>query len=200
MKKRKRTEKSKYKHESTGEHCTAAAYVAEIMCKRNAENRNEGSLPYKFWNTKKWKWTYQRQVIAANKMIEQFGERALVRAVNSPEFNGIFSLNHPKCYGIIKRYSPYKKKRQRMESNKTINYFITRYNKETSFCVTTKSTTVNRSTDPQARLTAFSSRQPRAAHTAAHSVFPTGVKNSRYGQLRISNVTWILHEESMVKR
>jgi hypothetical protein len=104
MKKRKRTEKSKYKHESTGEHCTAAAYVAEIMCKRNAENRNEGSLPYKFWNTKKWKWTYQRQVIAANKMIEQFGERALVRAVNSPEFNGIFSLNHPKCSSIIRRY------------------------------------------------------------------------------------------------
>lgn len=104
MKKRKRTEKSKYKHESTGEYCTCSAYVAEIMCKKNAENRNEGSLPYKFWNTKKWKWTYQRQVIAANKMIEQFGERALVRAVNSKEFNSIFSLNHPKCYGIIRRY------------------------------------------------------------------------------------------------
>ena len=104
MKKKKRTEKSKYKHESTGEYCTAAAYVAEIMCKRNAENRNEGSLPYKFWNTKKWKWTYQRQVIAANKLIEKFGERALVRAIQDPEFNRIFSLNHPKCSSIIRRY------------------------------------------------------------------------------------------------
>lgn len=104
MKKRKRTNKSKYVHESTGEYCTCAAYVAEIMCKRNAENKNEGSLPYKFWNTGKWKWTYQRQVQAANKMLEKFSEKALVRAVNSPEFNRIFSLNHPKCVGIIRRY------------------------------------------------------------------------------------------------
>ncbi len=104
MKKRKRSEKSKYTHESTGEYCTCAAYVAEIMCKRNAENRNEGSLPYKFWSTSKWKWTYQKQVIAANKMIEKFGEKALVKAVNSPEFNRIFSLNHPKCSSIINRY------------------------------------------------------------------------------------------------
>ena len=104
MKKRKRTEKSKYKHESTGEYCTCAAYVAEIMCKRNAENKNEGSLPYKFWNTGKWKWTYQRQVIAANSAIEKFGERAVVRAVNSPEFNRIFSLNDPKCSSIFRRY------------------------------------------------------------------------------------------------
>ncbi len=27
-----------------------------------------------------------------------------IKAVNSKEFNSIFSLNHPKCYGIIKRY------------------------------------------------------------------------------------------------
>ena len=52
IEKRKRTDKSKYKHESTGDHCTCAAYVAEIMCRKNAENKNEGSLPYKFWNKK----------------------------------------------------------------------------------------------------------------------------------------------------
>jgi hypothetical protein len=74
------------------------------MCKRNAENKNEGSLPYKFWNTQKWRWTYQRQVIAANNAIEKFGERAVVRAISSPEFNRIFSLNHPKCYSIFRRY------------------------------------------------------------------------------------------------
>ena len=31
MKKRKRTHKSKYKHETTGDHCTCAAYIAEII-------------------------------------------------------------------------------------------------------------------------------------------------------------------------
>ena len=43
---RKRTEKSKYKHQSTGEHCTCAAYIAEIMCMKYAQFKNKGSLPY----------------------------------------------------------------------------------------------------------------------------------------------------------
>ena len=104
MKKRKRTEKSKYRHETTGDHCTCAAYVAEIMCMRNAENKNQGSLPYKFWNKKPWNWTFQRQLIAANKLIKQFSESALVKSIQSKEFKGIFSLNHPKCIGVISKY------------------------------------------------------------------------------------------------
>jgi hypothetical protein len=104
VKKRKRTEKSRYKHESTGDHCTCAAYVAEIMCKRNAENKNQGSLPYKFWNRKPWNWTFKRQLYVANKLIKEFGERPVVRAINAPEFKKIFSLNHPSAKKIIKRY------------------------------------------------------------------------------------------------
>ena len=104
--KRKRTDKSRYKHESTGDYCTCAAYVAEIMCKKNAENKNEGSLPYKFWSKKPWDWTFKRQLIAANKMLKDhnFLEEALVKAVLSNEFKRIFSLNHPKAAGIIKNY------------------------------------------------------------------------------------------------
>ncbi len=104
MKKRKRTEKSRYKHETTGDHCTCAAYVAEIMCIRNAENKNEGSLPYKFWNRKPWDWTFQRQLISANKILKEYSETALVKAIHSSEFRGIFSLNHPKVVGVIKKY------------------------------------------------------------------------------------------------
>ena len=105
-KKRKRTNKSKYKHESTGEYCTCAAYVAEIMCKKNAENKNQGSLPYKFWSIKPWDWTFKRQMIAANKILkdQDISEEALVKAILSDEFKRIFSLNHPNAVGIIKRY------------------------------------------------------------------------------------------------
>jgi len=103
-KRRKRTDKSKYKHESTGDYCTCAAYVAEIMCKKNAENKNQGSLPYKFWNKKPWDWTFRKQLCAANNMIKKYSEEALVKAIHSDDFRGIFSLNHPKCYGIIRRY------------------------------------------------------------------------------------------------
>ncbi len=102
--KRKRTEKSKYKHKSTGEYCTCAAYVAEIMCMRNAENKNQGSLPYKFWSKKPWNWTFRRQINVAYKLLKQFSEEALVKAINSDEFSRIFSLNHPKALGIIKKY------------------------------------------------------------------------------------------------
>ena len=52
MTKRKRTEKSKYKHQSTGDHCTCSSYLAELMCLRLAEYKNEGNLTYKFWNKK----------------------------------------------------------------------------------------------------------------------------------------------------
>jgi len=103
-KKRKRTEKSKYKHESTGDHCTCAAYVAEIMCKKNAENKNVGSLPYKFWNKKPWDWTFKKQLWAAQKILKDYDEAVLVRAVSSQDFYGIFSLNHPKVVGILRKY------------------------------------------------------------------------------------------------
>jgi hypothetical protein len=102
--KRQRSEKSKYKHASTGDHCTCAQYVAAIMCQRNAENKNEGSLPYKFWNKKPWDWTYKKQLWKANKILKDYSEEALVKAIESPEFKGIFSLNHPKVIGIIKKY------------------------------------------------------------------------------------------------
>lgn len=102
--KRQRSEKSKYKHASTGDHCTCAQYVAAIMCQRNAENKNEGSLPYKFWNKKPWDWTYKKQLWKANSILKDYSEEALVKAIESPEFKGIFSLNHPKVIGIIKKY------------------------------------------------------------------------------------------------
>jgi hypothetical protein len=104
MEKRKRTQKSRYKHESTGDYCTCAAYVAEIMCKRNAERKNQGSLPYKFWNKKPWDWTFKKQMVAANKILKKkdITEQALVKAVHSDRFKSIFSLNHPNAIGIIR--------------------------------------------------------------------------------------------------
>mgnify|MGYP003114940171 CR=1 FL=1 len=104
MRKRKRTEKSKYKHQTTGDHCTCAAYVAEMMCIRNAEHKNKGHLPHRFWNKKPWDWTFKRQLYAANKIIKEHGEEALVKAVHSSEFKGIYSLNNKRAIGIIKKY------------------------------------------------------------------------------------------------
>ena len=68
----KRTDLSRYKSPSTGDYCTGAQYIAEMMCQRMAENSNEGSLAYKFWNTNKWKKTYQLQIIAANRLVDEY--------------------------------------------------------------------------------------------------------------------------------
>jgi len=104
-KKRKQTDKSRYRHQSTGDYCTCAAYVAEIMCMRNAQNKNVGSLPFKFWTTKEWNWTFKRQMIAANKFLATYPESALLRAVNSPEMKNTFSLNSKRVEPIIIKYS-----------------------------------------------------------------------------------------------
>jgi hypothetical protein len=104
LEKRKRTEKSRYKHQTTGDHCTCAAYVAEAMCLRNAENKNKGSLPYKFWNKKPWNWTFKRQLMAANKILKDCPEEVLIKAIGSSEFKRIFSLNSPRAKSIIKKY------------------------------------------------------------------------------------------------
>ena len=72
MIKRQRTEKSKYKHTTTGDHCTCAAYVAEIMCLRIAAHRGVSGLPFKFWNTKTWSWTFKKQMMLANSLIKKY--------------------------------------------------------------------------------------------------------------------------------
>jgi len=114
-KKRQRTEKSKYKHQSTGDYCTCAAYIAEIMCMRNAQNKNKGSLPYKFWNTKPWDWTFKRQLFLANKVLKKYSESVVLRAINSPEAKSIFSLSNKRLISIIVKYKKIVDKEQERE-------------------------------------------------------------------------------------
>ena len=71
---RSRNEVSKFKSPSTGEYCTAAQYIAEVLIQRKAEVDNKGSLSYKFWNkTEKKAYTIQVQKLYA--LIKEFGEK-----------------------------------------------------------------------------------------------------------------------------
>jgi hypothetical protein len=101
MTKRKRTEKSKYKHQSTGDHCTCSSYLAELMCLRLAEYKNEGNLTYKFWNKKPWDWTFKQQMFAANDLIKKYGEKAVVKAVMNQK--SIFSLKNKRLISEINK-------------------------------------------------------------------------------------------------
>ena len=88
---KQRTDISKYRSPSTGDYCTAAQYIAEIICQRVADKDKIGTLAYKFWNQPKWKKTYIRQVSLANKLIKEYGND-FVRFIKSKSGSKIISL------------------------------------------------------------------------------------------------------------
>ena len=89
---KQRTELSKYKSPSTGDFCTPAQYIAELICQKQAKHEKAGTLPYKFWNTPKWKKVYIRQVSLANKLIKEFGEEPVIKFVSSKAGSKTISL------------------------------------------------------------------------------------------------------------
>ena len=111
-----KSDSSRYKSPSTGEYCTAAQYMAELMCQRMAEKNNEGSLAYKFWNTKKWKKTYINQIIRANELVEIYSARAIVKFLNSDRGKRIYSLRFPNLESMI---AEEERKLKKLDKNRT---------------------------------------------------------------------------------
>ena len=64
----------RFKSISTGEPCSAAQYLAEMVCIRKAERENKGSLAYKFWKNGD---SYKIQIRVANKLIKKYGEKPI---------------------------------------------------------------------------------------------------------------------------
>jgi hypothetical protein len=89
---KQRTEISKYKSPSTGDFCTPAQYIAEIICQKQATHEKIGTLPYKFWNLPKWKKIYIRQVSLANNLIKEYGEEPVIKFVKSKSGSKTISL------------------------------------------------------------------------------------------------------------
>ena len=112
---------SNYKSPSTGEYCTAAQYIAELMCQRMAEKNNEGSLAYKFWNTKKWKRTYINEIIRAYELVDQYDERAIIKFLNGDRGKRIYSLRFPNIEDMIAQEEMNLKK---IEKDTDRNFFM----------------------------------------------------------------------------
>lgn len=113
---KKRTENSKYRSPSTGDYCTGAQYLAEIICQRRADKEKVGTLPYKFWNLPKWNKLYVRQVGLANKLVKKHGDD-FISFIKSRSGNWIISLG---IKGIEDKYAKYKSA-QPEKSSETIN-------------------------------------------------------------------------------
>ena len=87
----KNSKTPKYKSISTSKPCSAAQYIAEMVCIRKSERENNGSLEYKFWNNSKNE-QYQTQVRVASKLIKKYGEQAVLHYLNSSRGRNIYSL------------------------------------------------------------------------------------------------------------
>lgn len=87
----KKENTQKYKSSSTGNPCTAAQYIAEIVCTRKRNKDNTGSLPYKFWNNSH-KEEYEIQIRVANKIIKKYSEEALMHFLNKGSGIRTYSL------------------------------------------------------------------------------------------------------------
>lgn len=85
----KKQNTQKFSSISTGQPCSAAQYIAELVCIRKAEKENKGSLGYKFWNNTD---NYEIQIRVANKLINKYGERAILHYLNSPSGSNVYSL------------------------------------------------------------------------------------------------------------
>jgi hypothetical protein len=84
----------KYTSPSTGDDCTAAQYLAEMMVTRDAHNKKK-PLPNKFWNVQPWKGKFTQQIIKANGLLKIYPAHAIISALKSKQGSKIYSLQCP---------------------------------------------------------------------------------------------------------
>lgn len=102
---KKRTDKSRYPSRySPRGFVTAAQYITELICERKAA-REKKELPIKFWDLKEWNKFYRYQIMLANKMLKEYKEVAIIRALRDDyRCKNTYSLRSPFLGGIIKEY------------------------------------------------------------------------------------------------
>lgn len=88
---KKRTNKSKYQSKYGGGYITPAQYIVERICEHKANQDNTG-LPYKFWNTKKWRGFFRSQMTIANGLLKLYSPEAIVAALRQPKAAKVYSL------------------------------------------------------------------------------------------------------------
>lgn len=81
---------------------SAAQYVTEMICEKKAK-MDKQDLHHKFWTNKKWSAFFRNQIATANKLIQKYGEKPVIRALNNPKTERIYSLRAPHLIPIIEQ-------------------------------------------------------------------------------------------------
>jgi len=90
---------SKY---SNGKFVSAAQYITELICEKKAK-KDKKDLHYKFWVTKEWSTYYRNQIASAYVLLKQYDDVAIIRALNNPQSEKIYSLRAPFLVPIIEK-------------------------------------------------------------------------------------------------
>jgi hypothetical protein len=90
---------SKY---SNGKMVSAAQYITEIICEHLAK-KDKKDLHYRFWLSKEWQKFYKSQIFSANKLLKNYSDRAIIKALYSEQGQKIFSLRAPHLIDIIQK-------------------------------------------------------------------------------------------------
>lgn len=87
---------------SNGKSVSAAQYITEIICEKRAKKFKK-DLHYRFWVNKEWSAFYRNQIASANKLLLEFSDIAIVKALNNKLSDGIYSLRAPHLRPIIEQ-------------------------------------------------------------------------------------------------
>ena len=89
---------SKY---SNGKMISASQYISELICEKKAKFDNK-DLGYRFWTNKEWSTFYKNQIATANKLLKDYTDTAIIKALNHSKAFKIYSLRSPYLVPIIK--------------------------------------------------------------------------------------------------
>lgn len=96
---KEQSELSKYKSPNSGDYCTAAQYISEIIITRKYEKRNI-KLPFKFWNIPKYKKEFLLGIFASNRLTKIYDADLIIKVLNTSG-NWITSFYGPKIVELI---------------------------------------------------------------------------------------------------
>jgi hypothetical protein len=90
---------SKY---SNGKSVTAAQYITELICEKMAK-KDKKDLHYRFWVTPECEKYYRNQIASAHALLKKYSDTAVIRALNNPKTEKIYSLRAPHLPAIIEQ-------------------------------------------------------------------------------------------------
>lgn len=93
--------RSKYCNE--GKVVKTPQYLAELMCEREARQKNV-ELPDRFWQKDKWNTIFRRHITQCNRLLKMFSEEAVVKAFQDERTQDFTSFGNPRYKTIIREH------------------------------------------------------------------------------------------------